>query len=181
MINLNKNLAQTLFLDRDGVINEERRNDYVKNISEFVFIEGALEAIAKLSGKFRNIFIVTNQRGVGRNIMSEEDLDKIHKHMMNRIVECGGSISKIYACTDLKYDSENRKPNIGMGLAAQKDFPEIDFSRSIMVGNSKSDIQFGENLGMFTVLVGNKYTQQDEIYNNISAYYSNLYQFALSL
>ncbi|GAB6010890.1 D-glycero-alpha-D-manno-heptose-1,7-bisphosphate 7-phosphatase [Viscerimonas tarda] len=176
-----RKLLQTLFLDRDGVINVERPGDYVKNISELVFVDGALDAIAILSSIFHRIFIVTNQRGVGRGIMSADALDKLHHYMTGEITKHGGSISGIYVCTDTNADSVNRKPNTGMAFRAQTDFPDVDFARSVLVGNSKSDIQFGEKLGMFTVLVGNKYPEQDEIYNNISAYYSNLYQFALSL
>jgi histidinol-phosphate phosphatase family protein len=176
-----ENKIQDLFLDRDGVINVERKNDYAKNISEFVFVEGALKAIATLSAKFRRIFIVTNQRGVGRGIMSANDLNKVHAYMAEQIENYGGKISGIYVCTDVNADSINRKPNTGMAFRAQADFPDIDFSRSGMVGNSKSDMEFGRKLGMFTILVGDKYPETDEIYYNISAYFPNLYQFSLSL
>lgn len=176
-----KNNMQDLFLDRDGVINVERKNDYAKNCSEFIFIEGSLEAIAMLSKKFRRIFIVTNQRGVGRGIMSAADLAQIHTCMMEQIEQHGGKISKIYVCTDVNTESINRKPNTGMAFRAQADFPDVDFTRSTMVGNSKSDMEFGRKLSLFTVLVGDKYPETDEIYHNISAYFSTLYQFALSL
>jgi histidinol-phosphate phosphatase family protein len=176
-----KKQMQTIFLDRDGVINEERKNDYVKNISEFVFVEGVLEAIAILSSKFRRIFIVTNQRGVGRGIMPKAELDKVHAYMTEQIYKYGGKISGIYICTDVNADSINRKPNTGMAFKAQVDFPDVDFANSVMVGNSKSDMEFGRKLGMFAVLVGDKYPRNDEIYNNIAAYFSTLYQFSLSL
>lgn len=178
---LDRKLTQTLFLDRDGVINVERPNDYAKNINEFVFVEGALQAIKKLSEIFQYIFIVTNQRGVGRGIMSKKDLDVIHNYMVERIKEHGGNITKIYSCIDVDSTSINRKPNTGMAFMAQRDYPNVDFGRSVMVGNSKSDVEFGNKLGIYTVLVGNKYSEQSDIYNNISAYYPDLCQFALSL
>lgn len=170
-----------LFLDRDGVINVERPNDYVKNISEFIFIEDTLKALSILSRKFKYIFIVTNQRGIGRNIMTIDDLNKIHGYMLAEIEKGGGRIDNIYYCTDLDSASINRKPNTGMAFQAQLDYPEVEFSKSVMVGNSRSDIEFGNKLGMYTVLVGHKYDKGDKIYNNINAFYENLYKFADSL
>lgn len=170
-----------LFLDRDGVINVERPNDYVKDISEFVFTEKALPAIQILSEKFEYIFIITNQRGVGRNIMTLKKLNKIHNYMISEIKKAGADITNIYCCTDLKAESINRKPNIGMAFQALRDYPFINFTQSIMVGNSKSDIEFGNKLGMYTVLVGDKYSKEHKIYDNINMYYENLYKFADSL
>lgn len=170
-----------LFLDRDGVINVERPKDYAKNVDEFVFIPNAIEAIAHLTPLFDRIFIITNQRGIGRNIFSENDLSKVHQYMLQKINEAGGKIDQIYYCTDISDSSINRKPNIGMAFQAQRDFPEIDFSKSIFVGNSKSDIQFGNKLGMFTVLVGDKYEQSHIIYKIINAFHENLAKFADSI
>lgn len=170
-----------LFLDRDGVINVERPDDYVKNISEFVFEDGALEAIAILSQKFENIFIITNQRGVGRNIMSCAQLKEIHSYMLDEIEKKGGLITNVYFCTDTDSTSINRKPNVGMAYQALRDYPHVDFCKSIMVGNSRSDIDFGNKLTMHTVLVGNKYPKGDKIYGKVDAYYQNLYKFAITI
>lgn len=180
---MNEDLKQYeyLFLDRDGVINVERPADYVKNISEFIFTDKALQALRILSEKFEYIFIITNQRGVGRNIMSPQDLNEVHAHMISEIEKAGGRITNIYYCTDLRPESINRKPNVGMAFQAQRDYPAVDFSKSVMVGNSRSDIEFGKKLDMYTVLVGDKYKKEDKIYNNINAYYENLYKFADSL
>lgn len=167
-----------LFLDRDGVINIERPDDYVKDITEFVFIEGSLTAIAKLAPKFDHIFVITNQRGVGRGIMSAGNLQQVHDYMLSEIEKAGGKVSDIYICTDTDSTSINRKPNIGMAFQVQRDFSDINFRQSIMVGNSKSDIEFGDKLGMYTVLVGNKYPKEDKIYKLVDAYYENLYKFA---
>ena len=75
----------TLFLDRDGVINVKLPNDYVKNINEFSFIDGSIEGIRLLSKIFKRIIIVTNQRGIGKKIMTIEQLKTIHNHMKNII------------------------------------------------------------------------------------------------
>lgn len=167
-----------LFLDRDGVINTERPGDYVKNISEFVFIDSALDAIRILSEKFEYIFIITNQRGIGRGIMTIADLQRIHDRMLTEIEKNKGRITNIYFCADIDSTSINRKPNIGMAFQVQRDFLSVNFHQSIMVGNSKSDIEFGNKLGMYTVLVGDKYLKDDKIYKDIDAHYENLYKFA---
>lgn len=170
-----------LFLDRDGVINVERKNDYVKNISEMIFEDGALKGICILKEHFDRIFVITNQRGVGRGVMTNNDLDEVHEYMISEVTKNKGKIDKIYYCTDTKSDSINRKPNIGMAFQAQAEFPEVDLSKSIMVGNSRSDIDFGNKLGMYTVLVGDKYKANDRIYQLANIHYANLYEFALSL
>ncbi|MCL2416628.1 MAG: HAD family hydrolase [Bacteroidales bacterium] len=146
----------TLFLDRDGVINQRRINDCVKTPDEFVFEDGALEAIAKLSKCFERIIVVTNQQGIGRKLMSEKTLHEIHEHMKNQVEQADGRIDAIYFCPDLS-DSKSlyRKPNVGMGLLAKRQFPKIRFKRSIMVGDSISDMEFGKKLGMKTVFISN--------------------------
>lgn len=166
-----------LFLDRDGVINVERPNDYVKSVSEFIFIEGAVDAIAKLSKRFDKIFIVSNQRGIGRGIFSREDLLLVHNYMLTEIEKGGGKIDNIYYCPDISDSSINRKPNIGMGFQAQRDYPELDFKESIFVGNSLSDIHFANKLQMLAVLVGNKYHEDHIIYKIVDGFFENLSKF----
>ncbi|MEO5782814.1 MAG: HAD-IIIA family hydrolase [Ginsengibacter sp.] len=138
----------TLFLDRDGVINDEKETDYIKTWEEFRFLPGAKEAIKNFTEKFGNIVIITNQRGVSKGITKLEDLEVMHKNMIAEIVATGGKITKLYYCIDMDDASPNRKPNTGMGLQAKKEFPEIDFSKTVMVGNTISDMEFGRNLGI---------------------------------
>ncbi|MDR1793032.1 MAG: HAD-IIIA family hydrolase [Bacteroidales bacterium] len=144
----------TLFLDRDGVINQRIIGDYVKKQEEFVLLERVKEAIDILSGIFGLIIVVTNQQGIGKGLMTEKDLENVHQYMQQLL---DYKVNKIYYAPALA--SENsvlRKPNIGMALQAQKDFPQIDFSRSIMVGDSVSDMLFGVNAGMKTVFLSSK-------------------------
>lgn len=171
--NLHINKEWTLFLDRDGVINEKRDNDYVKNIGEFVFIEGAKEAIEIFTETFNRIVIVTNQQGIGKGLMTESNLKEIHGYMMDEIAAHGGHIDKAYFAPQLKQErSIFRKPNIGMGALAKRDFPEINFSKSILIGDSESDIEFGINLGMKTIFLQNgreETTKADFIFENLAA------------
>ena len=147
----------TLFLDRDGVINVRLIDDYVKNINEFEFIPGVLDAFKIFSGKFGRIIIVTNQQGVGKSLMTLDDVNKVHDYMLKEIENQKGRVDKIYVCPQLKSDPDNfRKPSPRMAYMAQHDFPEIDFEKSIMIGDSNSDIEFGRNAGMFTILIGDE-------------------------
>ncbi len=144
----------TLFLDRDGVINERKIGGYIQSIEEFKFLDKVEESIAFFSSIFGYIFVVTNQQGIGKGLMKECNLLDIHRYMCDKIEEKGGKITSCYFAPELKSQENNlRKPNPGMGLVAKKDFPEINFEKSIMVGDTDSDILFGKNLGMKTVRI----------------------------
>jgi D-glycero-D-manno-heptose 1,7-bisphosphate phosphatase len=143
----------TLFLDRDGVINHEISGDYVRNIQQLVLYENMQATIATCFKKFGRIIIVTNQRCVGKGIIDEGELNDIHAHLLQHINTNGQGVCKIYFAPNLNNDAHYRKPQIGMALQAQRDYPEINFSKSVMVGNSPSDIAFGKNAGMKTVFV----------------------------
>lgn len=147
MFNL-KNIdhSWTLFLDRDGVVNDEKHEDYIHTWDEFKFYKGVKEALKIFNKKFRHIVMVTNQRGIAKGLTKLEDLQVIHKNMLQEIEDAGGRIDRIYFCPDM--ESPNRKPNAGMGFQAKKDFPAIDFTKSIMIGNTLSDMKFGRNLGV---------------------------------
>ena len=143
----------TLFLDRDGVINKRLMGDYVKSIDEFEFLSGAQQAIAWFNSCFDRIFVVTNQQGIGKGVMSEQDLSEVHTFMKDGFDE--NPFNAIYYAPQLANEgSIYRKPNPGMALQARKEYPEVDFSQSIMVGDSVSDIQMGKRCGMKTVGIG---------------------------
>lgn len=144
----------TLFLDRDGVINERPPGDYVRRWEDFHFLPGVLEAMPLLAARFARIIIVTNQQGIGKGLMTEADLADIHQRMIAAIEEAGGRIDAIFHCPDLRSKPDHcRKPRPTMALRARQQFPDIDFSQSLMVGDTLSDMQFGYRLGMQTVLI----------------------------
>ena len=140
--------ARYLFLDRDGVINRMRPNDYVKTWEEFVFLPGALMALRKWAPAFERIILVTNQRGVGRGVMTEADLEGIHRRMAAEIFRAGGRLDAIYVCTAVDENDPRRKPNPGLFADACADFPEITPSESVMLGDSPSDLAFAAACGM---------------------------------
>lgn len=168
---LNITKEWTLFLDRDGVINERLIDDYVKHLHELEIIEGVPQAIKVFSETFGRIVVVTNQQGIGKGMMNAEDLQIIHDFIADVVKNEGGRIDKFYFAPQLKQEnSPYRKPGTGMGLHAKEDFPEIDFEKSLMIGDSESDIEFGMNLGMKTVMLKNGRnlsTKADYIFQNL--------------
>lgn len=158
------NKSWSLFLDRDGVINKKLEGDYVKVLDEFEFLPGVPEAMKILTDVFGKIIVVTNQQGIGKGIYTHNDLSIIHHYMEDEIEKHGGKIDKIYFSPYLA--SENhawRKPNTGMALQAQAEHVEIDFKRSVMVGDSMSDMEFGKKLGMITVFISEEKVTDEKI------------------
>ena len=171
----------TLFIDRDGVINHEKKDEYILNWREFQFYDGVKEAMLIFGSKFGKIIIISNQRGVGKGLMTETDLSGIHHHMQKQIETAGGRIDKIYYCTSTDIKDPNRKPNPGMAFQAKKDFPSIDFSKTIMVGNKPGDMLFGRNAGIYTVFVKTTNPDHPLPYPDIDLAFDSLLDFAKAL
>lgn len=178
---LNINGDWTLFLDRDGVINHEKNEDYIRHWGEFEFYAESLLALPLLAQKFNKIIITTNQKGIGKGLMTDADLANIHQNMMNKLLDLGGRIDAIYYCSDLNNDSYNRKPQPGMAFQAKTDFPNIDLNKSIMVGNRMSDMEFGRNAGMHTVYLATTHPEAPFPDTKIDDRFDHLFQFAQAL
>ena len=145
--------ADTLFLDRDGVINRWLPGDYVRSWDQFAFLPGILECLRKWAGRFKHIILVSNQRGVGKGKMTMEQLEQVHARMLAEIRAAGGRIDAVYTCTELDENHPMRKPQPGMFLEACRDFPDIAPERSLMLGDSESDRDFAYACGMPFVLM----------------------------
>ena len=144
----------TLFLDRDGVINHRIPGAYVRHWDEFEFMEDVPAAIASFSKIFGRIVVVTNQQGIGKGLMTAEQLVALHDKMYREIMKVGGRIDAVYFCPKLATENPIcRKPETGMAYQAQRNFPEINFKKSVMVGDSLSDMGFGSKVGMWNILV----------------------------
>ncbi len=153
-MNLTIGINSVLFLDRDGVINKQIPDDYVKTPSEFIFEEGALEALKLLAPVFPSIVVVTNQQGIGRGIMTEDQLQVVHSHMLQKVSEHGGRIDGVYYCPHRSDQGcQCRKPAIGMFIAVKNKYPDLTPLSSVIVGDSLSDMQFGRNAGIKTILI----------------------------
>jgi histidinol-phosphate phosphatase family protein len=141
-----------VFLDRDGVINFERK-DYVKSTEEFVFIPGALEGLRDLATLKYPIIVVTNQSVVGRGIITGEKLDRINEHMIGNVKEHGGRIDWVFSC--LHKPEENcdcRKPATGLFKRATEVFP-ISLSDSWLIGDAETDKVAGETVGCKIIMI----------------------------
>ncbi|HUN06001.1 MAG TPA: D-glycero-beta-D-manno-heptose 1,7-bisphosphate 7-phosphatase [Aggregatilineales bacterium] len=141
-----------IFLDRDGVINENR-SDHVKSWEEFQFIPGAIEAIAELTKTGLPIFVVTNQGIISKGGLTVEALNDIHARMLEQIEAGGGSVKKVFYCPHHDHDKcDCRKPAPGMLIQAAEEFG-IDTQQSYMVGDAWTDIGAGLAVGARSILL----------------------------
>ena len=152
---------KTIFLDRDGVINYEV--NYLHKISDFKFINGTFDACQSFLKLGYKIIIITNQAGIGKGLYSNDDFQKLTKHMKDLFLRHDCHIDAVYHCpfhpTEgvgiYLNDSYDRKPNPGMLLKAQKDF-NLDMNKSIFIGDKISDIVAGNNALVKTNILFNK-------------------------
>ena len=118
-------------MDRDGVVNEQIIDGYVMESEQFVYTPHFLEAMKLLRPRFARIILITNQQCVGKGLCTMEDIDHIHDRMQGQLLVQGTPFDKIYCCPHLASEScACRKPNIGLAMQAQRDFPDIDFKFS---------------------------------------------------
>ncbi len=158
----------TLFLDRDGVINERIIWGYVQTPEEFHFLDGVFEAMAVFAKRFHRIVLITNQQGIGKGLMTVAQLSEIHAMMRAEIEQHGGRIDAIFACPQLASEPDNyRKPHPHMAHMACERFPEIDLSRTIMVGDGHLDMEFGRNAGTHNVFIGKADELADDCFGSL--------------
>ncbi len=155
-------MFSALFLDRDGVINRRLPEQYVARPEEVSFLPGVEEGLRLLAPLFRRLIIVTNQQGIGKGLMTEEDLKSVHDFILKHLAKADVHIDAVYFCPDLKSKIGHcRKPNPAMALQAKSDFPDLVFGESLMVGDSVSDVLFGKNLGMKTVRILTRFDEEE--------------------
>jgi D-glycero-D-manno-heptose 1,7-bisphosphate phosphatase len=147
-------LCRAVFLDRDGVINRKAPDgDYIRNWQQIEFIPGAIEAIARLSSSGVILFVVTNQRGIARRMVTLSDVNEIHRLMQETISNAGGRVAQIYYCPhDYSDNCDCRKPKPGMLIRAATEHG-VSLESSWMVGDSESDVQAGKSVGCKTLRV----------------------------
>jgi len=138
--------ADTLLLDRDGVVNRWLPGDYVRTWDQFAFLPGIRECLRKWAARFPVIAVVSNQRGVGKGMMTREELDAVHARMLSEVHRTGGRIDGVYVCTALSDKDPRRKPNPGMYEEVMRDFPAAH--KAVMVGDSDYDRDFAARCGI---------------------------------
>jgi len=143
---------QAVFLDRDGVINQNRA-DHVKCWAEFEFLPGAVEAVVRLSQSGIRVFVVTNQAIVNRGMVSRETVDNINRRMMREIAARGGRIEAVAYCPHRPEEKcYCRKPQPGLLLQLAGGH-RVHLPQSVLIGDALSDLQAGVAVGCRTVLV----------------------------
>lgn len=144
----------TVFLDRDGVVNRRIPGGYVTRWEEFVFLPEVIEALCKLRAAGLQLVIVSNQAGVGKGLLSCADLIQITLASLKELEAGGAPVDGAFFCLHAPSDGcACRKPNVGLLEEAARAL-RIDFGRSFLIGDSRSDMEVGERMGCTTIFVG---------------------------
>ena len=150
-------LPTTVFLDRDGVINRKMpEGAYVERWEQFEFLPGAVEALELLAGAGIRAVVVTNQRGVTLGRMTMAAVDEIHRRMQAVLAARQAQCAAVLVCPHEEGECDCRKPRLGLFRQAQALMPEIDISRSVVVGDSASDLLAAAALGCPSYLVADE-------------------------
>jgi D-glycero-D-manno-heptose 1,7-bisphosphate phosphatase len=147
-----------VFLDRDGTINEDV--GYPSRYNQIKIYPASFEAVSRFNKAGLMTIVISNQSGIGRGLLTELDLEDIHKKMLASFAEKNAWLDAFYYCPHYELSSAPRyrklcscrKPNPGLALQAATDF-NIDLRRSYMVGDTVEDILFGQNIQATSVLV----------------------------
>jgi D-glycero-D-manno-heptose 1,7-bisphosphate phosphatase len=151
----------TVFLDRDGVLNEKMPEGcYVTRWEDFHPLPGVPGAIRQLNLAGLRVIVVSNQRGVSLGLYSVADVAAIHARFQQLLAENGAYVDAFYFCPHAKHSCTCRKPLSGLFDQAKAEFPAIAPANSVMIGDSRSDIEFGHRLGMKTVFIDGNPTHQ---------------------
>ena len=150
------NLAKirTVFLDRDGVINEKApEGEYVCSAAELQLLPGVTESIARLNRAGLRTIVVSNQRGIAKGLYTADDVQQIHEAVQEQLRKHGARLDAFFICPHDKDECQCRKPLPGMFQQAVEAFPEVRADESVMIGDSLVDIEFGRRLRMPTILI----------------------------
>ena len=144
------------FLDRDGTINEKApAGDYIKGPEEVSLLPGAADAIRRLNDAGIAAIVVSNQRGIALGRMTEGDLEEVNAELCRRLEAAAGArIDAFFHCPHDVGECDCRKPETGMFRQAVGRFPWIELGRSVMIGDSESDVEAGRALGISTMRLG---------------------------
>lgn len=151
--------VKTIFLDRDGTLNvKPAKACYVESPKEFVWIDGAREAVALLKKAGYRVILVSNQPGIAKGNLTIEKLDEIHNKMQKELEEKGGTIDAIYYCPHNWDDGcDCRKPKPGMLYQAQKDY-SLNLTKCVMIGDDERDMEAAKAVGCRGILIDDNYT-----------------------
>lgn len=152
---------KTVFLDRDGVLNEKMlEGSYAASGENFHILPGVPEAVARLNRIGLRVIVVSNQRGVALGLYSLADVEAVHAEFQRLLKAKDARVDAFYVCPHDSNDCNCRKPLPGLFEQAVADYPEISAPTSVMIGDSLLDIEFGRRLDMTTILIEGDRTQE---------------------
>jgi D-glycero-D-manno-heptose 1,7-bisphosphate phosphatase len=171
---------RTVFLDRDGVVNEKMpEGSYVTHWEEFHLLPSVAEAIFLLNQTGLRVIVVSNQRGIALGLYTAADVQAIHAEFQKLLATRHAHVDGFYFCPHDKGQCNCRKPLPGMFEQARADFPDINPANSMMIGDSKPDMEFGQRLGMVTAFIDGPSDKQmpgaDAAREMADLHYSSLY------
>src|ERR1035437_5085718 len=141
-----------IFLDRDGVINERIPNGYVTSWDQFRFLDGIVETVASLAGLGLPVIVISNQACVGKGLIDELRLESITRRFVAALQLAGGRVDAVYYCPHRPDETCGcRKPRPGLLEQASRDW-RIDLGRSVLVGDSATDLDAAAAVGCRAVL-----------------------------
>jgi len=151
---MDPSLVRYVFLDRDGVLNRKMpEGAYVTEWTQFEWLPGADEAIARMNRAGLKVILVSNQRGIALGLLTDAQLELIHANVRNHLARRGARLDAIYYCPHDVGECQCRKPDIGLFEQACKDFPHANAQNSVVIGDSFSDMQAGRRFGMKTIFL----------------------------
>lgn len=153
---------RTVFLDRDGVLNEKMpEGQYVTRWEDFHVLPGVPEALRLLNQAGIRVIVVTNQRGIARRLYTAADVEVIHAAFQDALKAAGAHIDAFFICPHDRGQCNCRKPLTGLFNQAVAQFPDITAATSVMIGDSLSDIEFGHRLEMPTIFIEGGMNQRE--------------------
>jgi D-glycero-D-manno-heptose 1,7-bisphosphate phosphatase len=151
---MDTSLVRYVFLDRDGVLNRKLpEGAYVTGWAQFQWLPGAVEAISGMNRAGMTVILVSNQRGIALGLLTVDQLELIHSNMRTHLAQHGARLDAIYYCPHEIGECQCRKPDIGLFEQAFRDFPQASADNSVVIGDSLSDMQAGQRLGMKTIFI----------------------------
>jgi D-glycero-D-manno-heptose 1,7-bisphosphate phosphatase len=159
-----------VFLDRDGTLNvSPSPHEYVTDPEQLRLLPGAGEAVARMNRAGMWVGVATNQRGVGRGLMTQADLDAVHERLGSLLLEHGARLDGIWVCPHLTGQCSCRKPLPGLFYQARRAVPGMDLARAVLVGDSDSDVVAGRAAGLATIRLGEQAGVADVAVADLSA------------
>lgn len=159
--------GRIVFLDRDGVLNT-KLPPYIHRWEDYVLYPWTLRAMRQLRENGGQLFLMTNQSGIGRGYFSEDDLNRIHTKLQNRLKEANAQFTELYYCPhEPDADCDCRKPDTGMLRQAAETY-QFNPKEAWVVGDSWRDIQAGQNFSAKTILIEGSHFGSGRVYENLS-------------